>query len=349
MKTNLYLAILLSLALAGTIQAQQGIPDECEPDIPDNIGDYNFDSYVDISDVVIFALNWLEQDCGLTNPCDGADTSYYDGEVNLGDFVNFAEHWGTCTDPTNPDCTHEPLTLFEPPNMANPLAAPTFAASGIVIDESGDQVAAALGPATRIIDDDHPGPSPVTGIVLEDLELAPLLALGGVLDESGDQVATSLSSAISVVDDDYPESFPIGESLTDLDNDGCLDDFLLLDNCPDIDNPPDEISIRSNSSIKKFSGEFQTAAVDMRIPGKGLDFIWARRYRSRTGSNTKMGNRWNHSYNIYLNCRTKKPLKNKKVENFAIYFSISIKLSKQNSQLLQSFLNYIQTFQNFYK
>jgi len=206
MKTNLFFATLLSLAMAGTILAQSGIPDECdEIYIPP---DLNHNNYVNVDDLVIFVSNWLEQDCGLTNSCDGADMNYYDGKVDLPDYFVMSEFWGQCTDSTNPNCSHQQLTLYEPP---------------------------------------------CTG---------------------------------------------------DLDNDGCLDDFLLLcNNCPETHNPPDEYydpKMQSSSSIRDFSGEFQTSAVDMRIPGKGFDFIWVRKYRSRTGSDTEMGNRWDHSYNIYL-------------------------------------------------
>lgn len=48
------------------------------------------------------------------------------------------------------------------------------------------------------------------------------------------------------------------------------------------------------------TGEFYHTVVDMTIRGRGLDFIWARKYRSRFGPNTDMGNGWDFSYNIYL-------------------------------------------------
>src|SRR5262245_4899739 len=47
-----------------------------------------------------------------------------------------------------------------------------------------------------------------------------------------------------------------------------------------------------------FSGEFHCAVVDLRIKGRGLDFCWARKYRSRIGPDTVMGNGWDFSYNI---------------------------------------------------
>lgn len=49
-----------------------------------------------------------------------------------------------------------------------------------------------------------------------------------------------------------------------------------------------------------YSGEVQCTAVDLRIKGRGLDFIWARKYRSRVGPDTAQGNRWDFSYNIHI-------------------------------------------------
>ena len=46
------------------------------------------------------------------------------------------------------------------------------------------------------------------------------------------------------------------------------------------------------------SGEVETDEVDLFIPGRGLDFIWGRRYRSRSGPITDQGNRWDFSYNV---------------------------------------------------
>jgi YD repeat-containing protein len=40
--------------------------------------------------------------------------------------------------------------------------------------------------------------------------------------------------------------------------------------------------------------------VDLRVPGRGFDFVWARKYRSRIGPNTAMGNGWDFSYNIWV-------------------------------------------------
>jgi YD repeat-containing protein len=53
-------------------------------------------------------------------------------------------------------------------------------------------------------------------------------------------------------------------------------------------------------NLKMFSGELQVEATDMVIPGRGLDFAWVRTYRSRTGTNTAMGNGWDFSYNLFI-------------------------------------------------
>ncbi len=49
-----------------------------------------------------------------------------------------------------------------------------------------------------------------------------------------------------------------------------------------------------------FSGEEHVSVVDLQIPGRGLDFAWSRKYRSRIGPDTEMGNGWDFSYNIRL-------------------------------------------------
>lgn len=54
-----------------------------------------------------------------------------------------------------------------------------------------------------------------------------------------------------------------------------------------------------------FSGEFCDTAVDMRIRGRGFDFVWMRTYRSRSGRDTAQGKGWDFSYNIHISdhCR----------------------------------------------
>ena len=48
------------------------------------------------------------------------------------------------------------------------------------------------------------------------------------------------------------------------------------------------------------SGEFHFEMTDLQIHGRLLDFSWARKYRSRIGPNTAMGNGWDFSYNIFI-------------------------------------------------
>lgn len=56
----------------------------------------------------------------------------------------------------------------------------------------------------------------------------------------------------------------------------------------------------SSGGVSPFSGEVQECAVDLVIPGRGLDLTWARTYRSRTGPNTEQGAGWDFSYNVSL-------------------------------------------------
>jgi RHS repeat-associated protein len=48
------------------------------------------------------------------------------------------------------------------------------------------------------------------------------------------------------------------------------------------------------------NGEFYETVEDVYLPGKGIDFQWKRKYRSRIGKDTAMGPGWDFSYNIYL-------------------------------------------------
>ena len=49
-----------------------------------------------------------------------------------------------------------------------------------------------------------------------------------------------------------------------------------------------------------FSGEVYADAVDLHIPGRGLDFIWSRKYRSRVGPDTAQGTGWDYGYNLRI-------------------------------------------------
>jgi len=63
--------------------------------------------------------------------------------------------------------------------------------------------------------------------------------------------------------------------------------------CSQCSRPPG-----GSPNLYLFSGEFHYAVEDLRIKGRGLDFVWARKYRSRVGPNTAQGNGWDFSYNV---------------------------------------------------
>ncbi len=185
---NVILVFVLCLILASYTQAYT-TEYERNGEVYLLIGDRDRDGYNDLFDIGLLVSAWLEQDCGLTNSCDGTDIypECGDGEVTFGDFAAIAGVFGQCTDPTNPDCVHLPLTLYEPPRKS------------------------------------------------------------GWKNKAKGLIGRAKSS-----------------------------------------------------DVRPFSGEFQIAEADLVIPGRGLDFRWARTYRSRTGSDTAMGNGWDFSYNIYL-------------------------------------------------
>ncbi len=62
---------------------------------------------------------------------------------------------------------------------------------------------------------------------------------------------------------------------------------------------------RAGDPVLLFSGEFVEEVEDLRVPGRGFDFVWQRKYRSRTGPNTVQGNGWDYSYNVSLEARGK--------------------------------------------
>ncbi len=50
--------------------------------------------------------------------------------------------------------------------------------------------------------------------------------------------------------------------------------------------------------IRLHSGELQQQITDLSLPGRGLDFVWTRTYRSRTGPDSPQGTRWTHGYDV---------------------------------------------------
>jgi len=52
------------------------------------------------------------------------------------------------------------------------------------------------------------------------------------------------------------------------------------------------------ANVYLHSGEHYQSVVDLRIKGRGFDFEWSRKYRSRVCMQTEMGVNWDYSYNI---------------------------------------------------
>ena len=54
--------------------------------------------------------------------------------------------------------------------------------------------------------------------------------------------------------------------------------------------------------VQPFSGEVRGETVDLAIPGRGLDFVWARTYQSgpRQTQGSTFGERWTHSYDVNI-------------------------------------------------
>ncbi|MDB6066227.1 MAG: wapA, partial [Pedosphaera sp.] len=54
----------------------------------------------------------------------------------------------------------------------------------------------------------------------------------------------------------------------------------------------------SSEFVQACSGEVQVEAVDLVVPGRGLDFVWGRKYRSNVGRNYPTGNGWSFCYDV---------------------------------------------------
>lgn len=75
------------------------------------------------------------------------------------------------------------------------------------------------------------------------------------------------------------------------------------------ESPPDAPAVVPSAAVEgrgqeegiyAHSGEFWARAVDLHVRGRGLDFVWQRKYRSRFGPNTAQGNGWDYSYNLWI-------------------------------------------------
>ncbi len=86
--------------------------------ITDLVGDFDFNYMVNISDLALFLLSWLEEDCSPPDWCHGADFNR-DGIVNFVDYGTFVENYGLSdTTPPEPD----PMTWAVAPNSIGPTS-----------------------------------------------------------------------------------------------------------------------------------------------------------------------------------------------------------------------------------
>ena len=84
----------------------------------DLVGDYDFNYTVNISDLAMFLMHWLDEDCSPPDWCHGADLNR-DGSVNFADYTLFVENYGVSdTTPPEPD----PMTWAVAPNSVGPTS-----------------------------------------------------------------------------------------------------------------------------------------------------------------------------------------------------------------------------------
>ncbi len=73
--------------------------------------------------------------------------------------------------------------------------------------------------------------------------------------------------------------------------------------CPTGDCPPAKVADSGSTAadpIHLYSGEFYLEVTDLIIPGRGMDFNWSRKYRSRIEASSALGNQWDYSFNIWI-------------------------------------------------
>jgi len=84
----------------------------------DLVGDFDFNYMVNMSDLALFLLHWLDEDCGPPDWCHGTDLNR-DGIVNFVDYTTFVENYGLSdTTPPKPD----PMTWAVAPNSIGPTS-----------------------------------------------------------------------------------------------------------------------------------------------------------------------------------------------------------------------------------
>lgn len=67
-----------------------------------------------------------------------------------------------------------------------------------------------------------------------------------------------------------------------------------------VETPRGSLGAGATRGVQLFSGELVESVVDLRIRGRGLDFVMARTYRSRSERSSALGYNWDFSYNIRI-------------------------------------------------
>ncbi len=68
------------------------------------VSDLSGDCYVNLDDLDIVAAYWLNTNCGSSGNCQGADFAPTDGDVDFGDYSDFAIDWFGCNNPQDANC-----------------------------------------------------------------------------------------------------------------------------------------------------------------------------------------------------------------------------------------------------
>ena len=135
-----------------------------------------------------------------------------------------------------------------------------------------------------------------------------LVSAGTVLSSSSVQCFEPGAPPPAVLQE--PPTEPFASPVTKVAGDKTLGITVAL--APDWSLGGDQFKVKEKGNRTKCSsnlriapsGEVEIEEVDLVVPGVGLDFVWARTYRSLTGRPTSMGNRWDHSYNVFAEQET---------------------------------------------
>ncbi|MFI4912155.1 MAG: hypothetical protein ACIAQZ_10865 [Sedimentisphaeraceae bacterium JB056] len=72
---------------------------------PFDSADFNLDRYVNTTDLVHLAQQWLSTGCDVVTGCEYTDIAQ-SGDIDMGDYAMFSDQWNMCTDPDAP-CNYQ--------------------------------------------------------------------------------------------------------------------------------------------------------------------------------------------------------------------------------------------------